>query len=426
MNIIRQYRQQWQGFSKNIKAFLIFDSCNQFSIAIFTLYFPRYLIQLGHQEDLYGSLMGIATVMTAVFSIAAGIVSDRIGRHNSIMISIGISKITYMLRAFVVVIPVLYGAHLAQGIIITLYTSSLVPYIYENSTAEKRVQAFSARAVFVRLANIGGNFLGGILPLVIFKLLPDTNLVNVYRIIFSISLIIAAIGIWQIFKTRPAQRNEKPASVKAKNFFDNIKSLSPQNLRFIVKFSLVYASISFGAGMILPFINTYFLRKFNAGPEATGLVFSLANISVIIGISLAPMIARKLGLERAIVITRLLSLPMFLVMGWATKYWLVAAAYLMRAALQQMSHPLQNNFIMKELNPNTRATANGVFNTASEGFRSIAIFIAGKIIVTSGYSPLFLISLAFYSTSVLLFYKFFFFVEKKSELNPRPETKADM
>jgi MFS family permease len=109
MNIINEYKMQWKLFNDNIRAFLLFDLCNRLSIAVYVLYFPRYLIEIGYQEDLYGSLMGVSSMMMAVFAIMAGVFSDRIGRKNSLMIGVSISKITYLTRAFFVFIPILYS-----------------------------------------------------------------------------------------------------------------------------------------------------------------------------------------------------------------------------------------------------------------------------------------------------------------------------
>ncbi len=414
MKIFREYILQWKSFNRNIRAFLIFDLCNHLSIAVYVLYFPRYLIELGHNEDFYGSLMGTATLMTAVFAILAGIISDRIGRRNSLMIGIGISKITYITRAFIVLIPVLFGSHIIHGIFIALYNSTAMPFIFENATAENRIHAYSVRGIFMRLSNIIGNLIGGLLPLFILSILPDMSTIAVYRIIFTLSLIIAAIGFLQLLYIKPSADERFIARQEKKRLIEQIKDLPQEDFRFILKFVIVRGSIMFGAGMFLPFMNTYFLRRFEASHETTGLIFSLVNFAVILGIALAPGICEKLGMERAIVITRVMSFPMFVIMAFGPKLWIVAAAYMARNTFQQMSGPLQNTFIMRGLDRKTRATANGILSAAGNGARSIAMFVAGYVIVNLGYSYLFIVALGFYIISTVFFYKFFVYDQNKT------------
>lgn len=415
MKIIREYLYQWKSFNKNIRSFLIFDLCNQLSISVYVLYFPRYLLELGHQEDLYGSLMGTATIMTAIFAIFAGIISDRIGRRNSLIAGIGISKITFITRAFIVFIPVLYGSHVIHGIFIALYMSTVSPFIYENATPENRIHAYSIRGIFMRVSNIFGNLLGGLLPLVILQFAPNISTIVVYRIIFTFSLVIALFGFLQLFAMKPSEAESQLSKKEKKGFIAEIKSLPKDDLAFIFKFVLVRGSIMFGAGMFLPFMNTFFLKRFGAGPETTGLIFSISNFAVILGITLAPSICDKLGMEKAIVITRIFSFPMFIIMGFVPSLWAVAIAYMARNTFQQMSGPLQDTFIMSGLNKQTRATANGILNAAGNGARSIAMFVAGYIIVTVGYSYLFVIALVFYIISTIFFYKFFIYDPKRKK-----------
>lgn len=416
MNIFRAYFSHWRTFNKNIKSFLIFDFCNQLSLAVYVLYFPRYLIELGYQEDLYGSFLSISAMMMAIFAIIAGVISDRIGRRNSLIIGIGISKITYITRAFLVFLPVLYGSHIINGIIITLYNSTSMPFIYENATPENRIHAYSLQGIFWRLSSILGNLLGGLLPALILTISPGLNSLTVYRIIFAFSLLFAGFGFLQLFNIKPSE-DEKYIAAQKKgkkkvSFIQEIKSLPRDNLIFVMKFVIVRGTIMLGAGMFLPFMNTYFLRKFNAGPEITGLIFSLSNVAVILGIALAPSISERLGMEKAIIVTRVLSFPMFVIMAFAPSIYWVALAYLARNTLQQMSGPLQNTFIMNGLDRQTRATANGILSAAGNGSRSIALFLAGNLIVKVGYSSLFLIALVFYVLSAAFFYKFFIYDPK--------------
>lgn len=413
MNIINEYVLQWKSFNDNIRAFLIFDLCNRLSIAVYVLYFPRYLIEIGFQEDLYGSLMGVSSMMMAIFAIMAGVISDRIGRKNSLMIGVSISKITYLFRAFFVFVPLLYTSHIVDGIFLTLYNATLNPFIYENATRENRIHAFSMRDIFARIATVLGNSLGGFLPFVILFFLPEQTTVFIYRIIFSISLVIAMIGFWQLSKIKPSKDEQILKNKEKKSIIKTLRSLPKKDMAFIKKYTAVHATISFGAGTFLPFMNTYFLRKFNAGSDLTGIIFSLANIVVIFGLVQAPTLANKMGMEKSIIFTRIMSFPLFFIMAFAPSLWIVAIAYMARNTLQQMSNPLKNSFLMGSISRDARASANGIINSFGRGARAIGMFMAGYIIVGLGYESIFMIAVVFYILSATLFYKFFVLDKKK-------------
>jgi MFS family permease len=407
MNIINHYRLQWKSFNDNIKAFLIFDLCNQLSIAVYVLYFPRYLIDLGFQEDLYGSLMAVSSMMMAVFAIFAGVLSDRIGRRNSLMIGVGISKITYLTRAFFIFMPLLYTSHFIDGAVLTLYNATINPFIYENATSKNRVHAYSMRDIFVRIATVLGNTIGGVLPVLILYLLPFQSTIGVYRIIFSISLIVATFGFWQLTKLKPSQDEAILKTKEKKSALGTLKDIPKNDMSFILKFTSVHATLSFGAGMFLPFMNTYFLRKFSAGPDVTGVIFSIANVIVIVGLALAPYLKDKMGMEKSIIFTRVLSFPLFFIMAFVPSLWIVAIAYMARNVLQQMTNPIKNTFLMEGISRETRASANGVMNALGEGSRALGMLLSGFIIVALGYESIFMIALMFYVLSAGLFTKFF-------------------
>lgn len=414
MNIINEYILQWKSFNDNIRAFLLFDLCNRLSIAVYTLYFPRYLIEIGFKEDLYGSLMGVSSMMMAIFAIGAGIMSDRIGRKNSLMIGVTVSKITYLTRAFFVFVPILYTSHILDGAFLTLYNATINPFIYENATPENRIHAFSMRDIFMRISTILGNSLGGFLPVIILLFLPAQPSVVIYRIIFTISLIIALFGFFQLSKVKPSEEEKMLREKKSKPLIETLRNLPKADMNFVKEFTLSYTFLSFGAGMFLPFMNTYFLRKFNAGPDLTGIIFSLSNFIVIFGLVYAPTLAEKMGMEKSIILTRILSFPLFFIMAFAPSLWMVALAYMARNTLQQMSNPLKNSFLMESISMETRASANGVINAFGEGARAIGMFIAGYIIVSIGYESIFMIALVFYVLSAALFYKFFIYDVEKS------------
>ncbi len=407
MSIIREYVRQWKSFNKNIQSFLLFDICNRFSIAIYVLFFPRFLLELGHKEDLYGSLMGISTLMVALMAIIAGVISDRIGRKQSMMIGFGISKITYFLRAFIAIVPVLYAAHIVDGLVLPLSDATVNPFIYENSDGNNRIAAFSARGILMRVATIIGNIVGGFLPFVILYLMPGSNTIFVYRVIFGFSLIVAVLGFFFLMQIGTSPEEEERKTHRSPSLKEIFSSTSSKDRSFISKYVIEHALISCGAGMFLPFMNTYFLRKFNAGSDITGVLFSISDFVVITGLMLAPLLAERMGMTRSILFCRIFTFPLFFVMAFFPNLYVVAAAFMLRSMLQQMSGPLYSSFFMENVSGEVRASANGVFTAFGEAARATGMFASGYIIVNLGYEAIFMIAMLFYIAAAIAFYNFF-------------------
>lgn len=407
MSVFREYLWQWKSFNRNIRAFLLFELCNQFAVTVYSLYFPRYLLAVGHQEDLLGSLMGTATIFTALLAVLAGILSDRFGRRNSLILGVAVSRTAFLLRGFVISVPLLFGVFAVEGAFITLYSASTTPFIFENCSPRNRVHAYSLNGMVWRLAGISGNILGGLLPLLVLKLDPKLGDVSVYRIIFVFSALISVLGLLQLLRIESPRQKAKVPGHYGAGLLQTFSQISRQELGFLTRFVTMRCLIGFGAALFLPFMNTFLIREFAASPDTVGLIFSLAQFATIIAIALAPKLAEKWGLTSSLLRTRVLALPLFFIFAFVPNIWLVALAYILRNSLQQMSGPLENNFLMSGLSKQTRATANGILNSANSAVRAAAMFLAGIIITRYGYRYIFLLALISYTLSALMFYLFF-------------------
>ena len=421
------YSRRWRLFHPNIRAFFLFDICYQLALTVYGLYFPRYLLALGYAEDTLGSLMAVGTVCIAVCSLGAGILSDRIGRRRSLLLGISISKTAFLLRGFVVALPALYGLYVVDGVFMTMYSAAGTPFIFENTQSEERISAFSVQGIIVRASGIIGNTLGGLLPLLIRALAPDLSEVSVYRVIFVLSVSLAFAGVRQLLRIQEAPHGSPVASAapaapvapaatapSAGAPIGTIKPrrlprlpMTPTEMAFLTRYTVTSSLIAFGAGHFLPFMNTYLIRTFGAGPEAVGIVLSAAQLATIAGIAAAPMLGERWGITPSVLVTRLIALPMLLVMAVAPNIWVAGIAYSLRNSLHQMSGPLTNTFMLSHLSRSARATANGFLQSFDNAVRALAMFTSGLVITRYGYSQTFLVAMAAYALSAALFWHFF-------------------
>lgn len=403
MGLLRHYVFLWKSFPRNLRCFFWFDLSYQLAVAVYALYFPRYLLALGHREDTLGALLATGTLCMALCATGAGLLSDRIGRRRSLIYGVTISKTAFLARGFLVSVPAMFGTYVIDGVFITLYSAAATPFIFENTGDEQRVHAFSLHGILLRVAGIAGNVIGGLLPTLLGAFAPHWDDLTLYRVIFGLAVCLAAFGISRLFLLTEVQSGPAPELRVAAGG----GRISQKDLAFILKFVLTSALVAFGASNFLPFMNTYLIQTFDASPATVGLFLSSAQVAVIAGIALAPWLAQRMGLVKSIMVTRFLALPMFILMAVSTNLWMAAVTFALRNTLQQMSGPLTNTFVLSQLDRRTRATANGLLHTAENAVRALAMYTSGRVIIACGYPAVFMIAFVTYSLSACLFYSFF-------------------
>ena len=102
---------------------------------------------------------------------------------------------------------------------------------------------------------------------------------------------------------------------------------------------LISCLIGTGAGLIVPFFNVYFNKTLQAGPDQIGIIFSLAQASMVVGAAVVPYIAARFGKVKTVSLTYLLSLPFLLLLAFTTNLYLAGGAYILRMLFMNMSSP---------------------------------------------------------------------------------------
>jgi MFS family permease len=159
--------------------------------------------------------------------------------------------------------------------------------------------------------------------------------------------------------------------------------------------------------MLMPFVNVFYRLRFNLSDPSIGAVFAASSLLTGCAALLAPVVASRLGKVRAIVVTQTLSIPFLLVMGFAPLGGVSAASYLVRTALMNMSSPLFPAYAMGLVPSRIRPLTAGLMMLAWNAGWAISSWISGHIQVSSGFTPLFLITGSLYVSSIVLTYVFF-------------------
>jgi predicted MFS family arabinose efflux permease len=166
--------------------------------------------------------------------------------------------------------------------------------------------------------------------------------------------------------------------------------------------------IGIGAAILIPYMNVFFKDKFAISDSLLGLFFSLSSLSIAIGTLIGPHLTARLGGKvRTVAFTQFSSVIFMLMIGFVPSLWIAGFAFLMRAALMNMSTPLYSAFCMEQTPERQQGLASSVFNVAWQVGWSVGPYISGVIQEQYGFTPLFVATTVLYIVAISVMWRFF-------------------
>ncbi len=157
-----------------------------------------------------------------------------------------------------------------------------------------------------------------------------------------------------------------------------------------------------GAGLFLPYFNVYFVQHLGASSALFGLIDATANTLNALATLLAPLLALRYGKVMITAVTRLLSIPLMLLVGLTGYLPLAASLYPFRQGMADMSNGILQVFSMEQVPHERRGFANSSYQAAYQLTYAISASIGGVIIAKAGYAPVFIMGAIFYIAMVSL------------------------
>jgi MFS family permease len=160
--------------------------------------------------------------------------------------------------------------------------------------------------------------------------------------------------------------------------------LAPRRWHLWWRLALPHGLVGLGAGLTIPFINLYFTDRFGLPKTWLGIVMGASQLTMTVAILGMPRMVRRMGLLKATILTELLSLPFFVTLAFTTNLVVGVAAFVLRTALMNLSHPLWRNLIMEITPLRWRAAVNGVTMLAWNLGWAFSNRVGGALVETSG------------------------------------------
>ena len=169
--------------------------------------------------------------------------------------------------------------------------------------------------------------------------------------------------------------------------------------------------IGFGSGLVIPYLNLYFVDRFETTHTMVGVILSGGQLMTAVAMMIGPAVVHKFGEVKAVVILQLLSIPFLLITAYTEILWFAVFGFLFRQALMNAGNPIQMSLMMRSVDDSIKGLANSVGQAVFQLGWAVMGPVSTTIVMIygsySGYAIVFSITAGLYLLGTLYFFLVF-------------------
>lgn len=411
-NIINEYSHFFKNLSKNIKLYFVILFIAAFLPSAHRILLSIYIKNIGFNETFIGQMLSIQTFGLALGAIPITLFAQRFNKKKTLIIGFtfmmfgSLSMLNIKIPIIMKISALVFGIGQATTMILQ------APIIFENAKSEFRTMAFSVAFVLQNITFVLSSFLlGHISDYISIKTNPIfANLVVLNSASF---MMILAIFLTLKFKGNSMTKTNTDISF-IHDIIDVLKNYKSLLKGKTLKYLMQIAIIGLGAGMIVPFFSIYLKHTLSIKDGTVGNIMAISQIGTIIGGILVPIIAKKIGNVKSILVFQLLSIPFLITISFSNGLYFVTIAFFFRSSLMNMVNPLFTNLGMEITTKDKRTHMSGIRSLTSNLFRAIGIYIGGYLMYKFNYNTPYYFTIICYLIGTGIIYKVFY--KNKSSL----------
>jgi MFS family permease len=393
---LRDYAAHLRLFSRNARLYLLGAFFLGIGFGVFQLLLNLYFRELGFRETFIGSVLSRQSLGAMIIAVPAAILMSRASLKRILIFSTPLAVGGYALQAILVNPSWLLPASLLTGMVTTVYRVAGAPFFMRHSSPVERVYLFSMNFAVATAAGVVGSLGGGVLPALFARFVGPGALA--YRLALLTGTAIAACAIVPFMLLRESEGATSDGGFHLPG---------PAERRLLLKLCIPGFIVGAGAGLIIPFLNLYFKSVFSAPTALIGAFFTVLQVAMTAGILAGPVLARRVGMIRSIVLTQLASMPFMLAMGFTRNLPAAVGCFLFRGALMNMGQPISTHYAMERVGPEAHAVTNSFLMLAWTSAWTFSAAAGGAIIERFGFRASFVLAVALYLVSTVLYQVFF-------------------
>jgi MFS family permease len=359
--LLQNYRDHWRLASTPARRYLVGAVLMGFAQAVTWSLLARYLDARGFTKGEVGSILASDALGKTLIALPAALWLARRSVRRTFMMAACLGGAAYFAMPFVHSLNGLRALNMFAGMCLVVHYVVIAPFLFRHTGREERASIFGLAEAIRTTASMVGALLSGLLVSYLMGvwLLPEATADLIakaeadatgYAIMGAgLTSILAAL----VYRTISDKREDLP---EPKPFWH----IAVENRGLMARFALPQLFIAAGSGFCIPFLPLYFKDRFALEPDAWGQMFAGGQVLMTFGLLASPLILSKLGYVRSIVFIELASLPFFLLLALTMNLPLAAAAFLMRGALMNSTHPIHKNLMMNATPPQVREVQTGI------------------------------------------------------------------
>jgi MFS family permease len=352
-----------------------------FGFSIFFFLFNLYLIGFSLNERSLGLIGGLMAFGSILGTIPAGICAERYGIRPTLVTGIACTVVFSVLRVCFVDQSAQLALAVLTGITLCSWAVCLSPAVASLTTEAQRPFAFSLMfSSGIGIAAFGA-LVAGQLPTWLGHLSHPVEAIQATRqanrLTLELACFVAALAIVPLLRLRLPGAAPRIRPSRFSNPF----------LRRFLPAMAVWALVT---GSFPPFANVYFVHHLGLSLQKVGFVFSLSQSVQFLAVLGAPLLFRRTGLVRGVLLTQMATaaalVSLAFIRGGAAAVWLYAA-YM---AIQYMNEPGIYSLLMGKIPPAERSSASASTFFVTSACQALASAGMGAAIVRFGYPPVLL------------------------------------
>jgi len=340
---LRSYRTAFSHLSSNARRYLLTVALQNVGYGVMGTVFAIHVKTSGFSEAFVGDAEAALALSAAVVCLTLPVLVGSVG-YRKLLIAAGFLLGAARLgQAFVPSAYALIGLGLVFGLGDGTMQTLSSAFLSENTGRSSHTALFTADFVVRIGAMVAGAILGGGIPMLLGHALGEAGAVQVTMVAAALLMMMSGLAATRIEETSTLGGRSLAALSLALRGFRSWGRLT----RLLVP----QVFVSFGAGLVMPFVALYLRHELGASLVAVGLIQAVSSAAIAVGALATPTIARRVGLTGAVVLTELASLPFLLLIPFQDSLPVVAVLFWLRGMLMNMSQPVYSQLSMLGLPP---------------------------------------------------------------------------
>ncbi len=404
---IKDYWENLKLFSRNVRLYLTGSFLIGLTFSCYLLLMNLYLREQGLPESFIGKVLSFGALGMTIMAIPAAFILRRIRLKKILLISTTIYILAILFLTQIPITNMLFVLSFVAGMAMTFYRVAAGPFFMRNSTPKERTYIFSISFGVSLFASMIGSLIFG--QMVTLLSSSGDSMVESYRWVFvlAVGLGLLAIIPFSLIKAADSTKIDKDSDFSI--------GLLKRRLGLYAKLFFPHFIVGSGAGLIIPFLNLYFRDRFGQPTDNIGILYFVGHTTMLMGILAGPILVKKIGMIRSVVLTQLVSMPFMVILAYTYSLPLAVAAFLMRGALMNLGVPIGSNFGMEMVSKSEQALVNALLMLSWTSSWMVSTYYGGLLIETYGYSIPLLIAVGLYFISSISYYWFFRTSEIKTD-----------